>query len=115
MKTKTPKAGRFLQASLRQGLGPTWAVATGALAVAGGTVISFVESDPLWLIIAVLAVLLLGAYRAWDEADRRATLTEPKAAKADLLEKRNAELSAELHISQEQYKVFEGFRREHGG
>lgn len=107
------RAGRFLQASLIRGLRPTWAIVTGVLAVVGGSVLTVVASDPVWLLAAVLAVLLLGAFSAWDEAERRAAVAEPKAAQVDLLEKRNAQLAKELNVSQEQYKVFEGWRREH--
>lgn len=111
MNTKPPQAWCFLRASVRQGLSPTWALATGTLAVAGGTVISFVESDPLWLVVAGLAVLLLGAYRAWVEADHRAAVAEPKAARTDLLESRNAELAKMYEVSQAQYKVLEDWQR----
>lgn len=111
MNTKTPQTWCFLTASLRQGLSPTWGLATGALAVAGGTVVTFVERDPLWLVVAVLVVVLLGAYRAWEGADRRAGAAEPKAARTDLLEKRNTELSKMYAVSQSQYKTLEDWQR----
>jgi Tfp pilus assembly protein PilE len=101
----------FLRKAIQSGLTPAWAVATGALAVAGGTVVTFVESDPLWIVVAVFAVLLLGAYRAWEEADRRTAIAEPKAARAELLEKSNAELSKMYAVSQAQSKVLEDWQR----
>lgn len=105
------RARAFLREATRSGLNPAWALTTGALAVVGGTVITFVESDPLWLIVAVLVVLLLGAYRAWDEADRQAAIAGPKAARTDLLEKRNTELAKMYTVSQAQYKVLEDWQR----
>lgn len=111
MNKKTPRAWRFFRASVRQGLSPTWALATGVLAVAGGTVISLVESDPLWLVVAGLAVLMLGAYRAWEESDRRAAIAEPKAARTHLCWRRNAELAKMYAVSQAQYKVLEDWQR----
>jgi hypothetical protein len=86
-------------------------LATGTLAIVGGTVITFVERDPVWLVVAVLVVFLLGAYRAWDEADRRAAIAEPKAARTDLLEKRNTELAKMYTVSQAQHKVLEDWQR----
>jgi hypothetical protein len=104
-------AWTFLRAALVRGLRPTWALVASGLAIVGGTALGFVASDPLWLLVAALAVLLLGAFRAWDEAERRAAAAEPKAAQADLLRKRNAELSKMYTVSQAQYKVFEDFNR----
>jgi hypothetical protein len=104
----------FLWASATRGLRPGWALATSVLAVLGGTVITIGASDPLWLLVAVLAVLLLGAARVNVEINQRLAIAEPKAAQADLLQKRNTELATMYGASQEHYKVLDGFRAEHG-
>jgi hypothetical protein len=74
-------------------------------------VITVTVSDPLWLLVAVLAVLPLGAVRVNAEANQR--LAEPKAAQADRLQKRNTELAQLYALSQEQSKVLGQFSREH--
>jgi hypothetical protein len=102
----------FLRAALVRGFWPTWAIATGVLAIVGGSVLTVVASDPVWLLVAVFAVLLLGAFSAWDEAEQRAAAAEPRASQTDLLERRCEELAKELNVAQEHYKVFEGWRRE---
>jgi hypothetical protein len=104
----------FVRTALLSGLRPTWALATSVLAIVGGTVLTAVRNDPLWLLVAVLAVLLLGSFSAWDGADRRAVAAEPKAARTDLLEKQNTELAQRCAVCEAQYKVFEDFRKEHG-
>jgi uncharacterized membrane protein len=104
----------FLRASTLQGLRPGWALTTSVLAVIGGTVITIAASNPLWVVVAVLAILLLGATRVNADAKQRLAIAEPKAAQADLLQKRNSELARMYTVSQEQYKVLEGFRAEHG-
>jgi hypothetical protein len=105
----------FLRAALTRGLRPTWAIATGVLAIIGGSVLTVVAGDPVWLLAAVLAVLLLGAFFAWDEAERRAAVAEPRAAQVGLLEKRCEELSKAYAVSQAQYKVLEDWGREQRG
>jgi hypothetical protein len=102
----------FLRLAVLRGLRPTWGLATSVLAIVGGSVLTIVASDPVWLLAAALAILLLGAFSAWDEAERRAAIAEPKAARTDLLEKQNAELAKAYAVSQAQYKVFEDFNRE---
>lgn len=94
---------------LLRGLRPTWALATSVFAVVGGTVLTAVQSDLLWVLVAGLAVLLLGDFSTWDAADRRASAAELKATRTDLLEKQNAELAKKYAVSQAQYKVFEAF------
>jgi hypothetical protein len=111
----TRRALEFARLALASGLRPTWGLATAILAIAGGTVLTVVGSDPTWLLVAALAILLVGGFAVWDEAERRAAMAESKAARTDLLEKQNAELAKQYAVSQAQYKVLEDFRREHGG
>jgi hypothetical protein len=101
----------FLRIAVLRGLRPTWGFTTSVLAIVGGSALTVVASDPVWLLAAALAVLLLGAFSAWDEAERHAAIAEPKAARTDLLEKQNAELAKAYAVSQAQYKVFEDFDR----
>jgi hypothetical protein len=96
-----------------RGLRPLWVIATSVLAIVGGSVLTAIASDPLWIPVAFLAVLLLGAFSAWDAAERRAAIAEPKAARSDLLEKRCDELAKAYAVSQAQYKVLGDFSREH--
>jgi hypothetical protein len=105
----------FLRLAASKGWRPTWqiGVAVGGLTVIGAGAF-VVSADPVWLIVALLLamllVLLVGAFFAWDEADRRAVAAEPKANRTDLLEARLTEVAKELAVSQAQYKVLSDFR-----
>lgn len=100
----------MLKLALLRGLRPAWALASGALAIVGGSVLTVVASDPLWLLAAVLAVLLIGATRALDDVERRASVADAERARADLLEHRCKELGAAYRVSQAQYKVLEDWQ-----
>jgi cell division protein FtsW (lipid II flippase) len=75
-----------------------------------GAVVFAAHADPVWLLVALLVVLLVGAFFAFSEASERARVTEWKAARTDVLEKRVTELSKELAVSQAQYKVLRDFK-----
>jgi hypothetical protein len=75
------------------------------------------DASVVWIVAAALVVpavvLLCGAFSAWKAAYIQAQRQEHLPSLVELLEKRNGELARELQLSQAQYKVFEGWYREH--
>lgn len=103
----------FLRLAVLKGWRPMWrlGVSVFGLTVIGGWVV-VKNANPLWLLAALLAVLLIGAYFAYVDAEERAQRNEHKAARTDLLEKQLQLKAKELAVSQAHYKVFDQWFRE---
>lgn len=90
---------RFLRLAFTRGWRPAWAFSGSALGVTAVGVVAFVVSGDPWSVVvaalvALLMVLVVGGFHAWDDADRRATAAESKAAMTDVLRQRSTELAA---------------------
>jgi hypothetical protein len=102
----------FLRLAFTKGWRPMWRVGMSGFGLSAVALcVLFASVDPLWLLVALLAVLLVGAYFAFADESERARTNEHNAARTDLLEKLNQDLALKYRVSQEQYKVFEGWER----
>lgn len=87
-----------------------WRLLSGVLGVGLVGLVSWAtDVSALWVAIALLAVLLIGAYFAWDDADRRGAVADSNAKRADLLQEQLTLKARELAVSQVQYEVFKNF------